>query len=149
MIVVDASGDMYRFMASVRHASEGSQHLCNANGENTSHLQGFFYRALRLREAGIKVAYVFDGKPPDLKRGELEKRQVKRDNAKQEMEKAQESGSSEDVEKWSKQSLKIDQKCYEEAKHLLELMGIPVIQAPGEAEAQCAVCLLKYTTLVV
>ena len=38
--------------------------------ENTlSHLMGFFYRTIRMVENGIKPAYVFDGKPPDLKAG--------------------------------------------------------------------------------
>jgi hypothetical protein len=30
---------------------------------------GFFYRTIRIVENGIKPAYVFDGKPPDLKAG--------------------------------------------------------------------------------
>ena len=35
----------------------------------SSHLMGFFYRTIRIVENGIKPAYVFDGKPPDLKSG--------------------------------------------------------------------------------
>ena len=34
-----------------------------------SHLMGFFYRTIRIVENGIKPAYVFDGKPPELKAG--------------------------------------------------------------------------------
>ena len=30
---------------------------------------GIFYRTIRMVDNGIKVVYVFDGKPPDLKRG--------------------------------------------------------------------------------
>jgi flap endonuclease-1 len=30
---------------------------------------GFFYRTIRIVENGIKPAYVFDGKPPELKSG--------------------------------------------------------------------------------
>lgn len=30
---------------------------------------GFFYRTIRIVENGLKPAYVFDGKPPDLKSG--------------------------------------------------------------------------------
>jgi flap endonuclease-1 len=30
---------------------------------------GFFYRTIRIAENGIKPAYVFDGKPPELKAG--------------------------------------------------------------------------------
>ena len=34
-----------------------------------SHLMGFFYRTIRMAENGIKPAYIFDGKPPELKSG--------------------------------------------------------------------------------
>jgi hypothetical protein len=36
-----------------------------------SHLQGMFYRTIRLIEKGLKPVFVFDGKPPTLKSGEV------------------------------------------------------------------------------
>ena len=36
-----------------------------------SHLQGIFYRTIRMMEQGIKPVFVFDGKPPVLKAGEV------------------------------------------------------------------------------
>ena len=39
------------------------------HNEYFSHLMGFFYRTIRMVENGIKPAYVFDGKPPELKSG--------------------------------------------------------------------------------
>lgn len=44
-------------------------------------------------ENGIKPVYVFDGKPPTLKSGELSKRQEKREEAQKALEKAEESGN--------------------------------------------------------
>ena len=32
---------------------------------------GMFYRTIRMMENGIKPVYVFDGKPPDMKSGEV------------------------------------------------------------------------------
>jgi hypothetical protein len=43
--------------------------LMNDAGEVTSHLMGTFYRTIRMVEHGIKPCYVFDGKPPDMKKG--------------------------------------------------------------------------------
>ena len=43
--------------------------LMNDAGETTSHLMGLFYRTIRIVENGIKPVYVFDGKPPELKKG--------------------------------------------------------------------------------
>jgi 5'-3' exonuclease len=48
------------------------------NSSWVSHLQGMFYRTIRLISNGIKPVYVFDGKPPTLKSGELAKRYEKR-----------------------------------------------------------------------
>jgi len=36
-----------------------------------SHLMGTFYRTIRMCENGIKPLYVFDGKPPTMKSGEV------------------------------------------------------------------------------
>ena len=37
----------------------------------TSHLQGMFNRTIRMLESGVKPVYVFDGKPPTMKSGEV------------------------------------------------------------------------------
>lgn len=80
---------LYQFLIAVR--SDGAQ-LTNAAGETTSHLMGTFYRTIRLVENGIKPVYVFDGKPPELKSGELNKRAEKREEAQKALTKAEEAG---------------------------------------------------------
>ena len=42
-----------------------------------SHLMGMFYRTLRMVDQGIKPLYVFDGKPPTMKSGEVCMRFIK------------------------------------------------------------------------
>lgn len=58
---------IYQFLIAVRQ--KDGEMLTNDSGETTSHLMGFFYRTIRIVENGIKPAYVFDGKPPELKSG--------------------------------------------------------------------------------
>jgi flap endonuclease-1 len=66
-VAIDASMSIYQFLIAVRQRD--GEMLQNDAGETTSHLMGFFYRTIRIVENGIKPAYVFDGKPPEMKKG--------------------------------------------------------------------------------
>lgn len=136
-IAIDASMTLYQFLIAIRHDGPGGQ-LTDEFGEPTAHLNGLFYRNIRLLENGIKPVYVFDGKPPEMKGHELKKRTEAKKKASEEMKQAQLADDQEAVAKFEKRMTRVTKKQNEEAIKLLTLMGIPIVRAPGEAEAQCA-----------
>lgn len=136
-IAIDASMTLYQFLIAVRQDGPNGQ-LTNEFGEVTSHLTGLFYRTINMMEQGIKPVYVFDGKPPQLKSGELKKRIEAKKKAQADMEAAKEAGNVEEIVKFERRNVRVTREQNAEAKKLLRLMGIPIVEAPSEAEAQCA-----------
>lgn len=117
---------MYQFIIAVRsqeHATGGSSMLMNDAGEVTSHIQGLFNRTIRMMTNGVKPCYVFDGKPPTLKSGELAKRTKNRTKAAEELKSAQDRDDTEAMNKYSSRLVKVTRQHNEDAKTLLRLMG--------------------------
>jgi flap endonuclease-1 len=135
-ICVDAFNTLYQFLSSIRQV-DGTP-LMDRKKRVTSHLSGIFYRNISLLEDGIKLVYVFDGIPPEQKFGTFRKREEGRDTAKEKYETAKSEEDLEGMRRYSSQLIRLNEEMIRESKELLEAMGIAVIQAPGEGEAQAA-----------
>ena len=136
ILAVDASQMLYQFLSSIRQP-DGTP-LMDSKNNITSHLMGISTRIPNLIERNIKLVFVFDGKPPSLKIHEKEQREHRKQLAEEKLEKAREEGDEESMLKYSKQSMRLSFKMSDEAKELIRAFGLPVIQSPSEAEAQCS-----------
>ena len=136
IIAVDAFNTLYQFLANIRQP-DGTP-LQDSKGHVTSHLSGLFYRTTNLMNRGLKLVYVFDGIPSKLKERTKEIRTARKEEAKQKYEEAKARGSEEEMFKYSRQNIRLNDEMIQESKDLLEALGIPVVQAPGEGEAQCS-----------
>jgi len=136
IMAIDAYNALYQFLAIIRQP-DGTP-LKDSSGRVTSHLSGLLYRTSNLVEFGIKPIYVFDGVPPTLKGIEIQRRmQVKREAAVL-YEKAVKAGKPEEARVYAQATSQLKDYMTEDSKKLLNLMGIPWVQAPSEGEAQAA-----------
>lgn len=136
VLVVDSFNVMYQFLTSIRMA-DGSL-LMDSRGNVTSHLNGLFSRTVNLMHQGLKLAFVFDGEAPKLKQKERERRADIKKEAKKEYDIAKEREDIESMKKYAARTSALTKDMIEEAKKLIDAMGMPVIQAPSEGEAQAA-----------
>jgi len=144
IIAMDSFNIIYQFLSSVHDRFTGEP-LRDSKGRVTSHLSGLFYRTTRLMENGIKPVFVFDGKHPEFKKKTQESRIKMRQDAADKLKIAQEEGDVEKIRLYAQAAVKLDKDMIDEAKKLLEFMGIQVVQAPSEGEAQAAHMINKGT----
>ncbi|MEA3199963.1 MAG: flap endonuclease [Thermoplasmata archaeon] len=135
-IAIDAHNAIYQFLSSIRQP-DGTP-LKDKQGRITSHLSGLLYRTANLAESGIRPVYVFDGKPPELKRATIDERIERKEKAQAEMEQALAEGDEERARTKAQQTSYLSHDMVGESKALLDALGIPWVQAPGEGEAQAA-----------
>jgi flap endonuclease-1 len=136
-LAVDANGELYQFLALIR-LRDGSP-LQDSSGRVTSHLSGLFYRTTRLiTDYGIELVFVFDGRPPMLKAAEIARRRSIKERYEAEHAAALESGDLAKAYSKATMTSRLTREMTAEARELLRLMGIPVVQAPSEGEAQAS-----------
>jgi len=134
---VDAFNVLHQFLALIR--TRDGKPLSDDEGRITSHLVGLIFRTTRLiADHKMGLVFVFDGRPPTLKRGEVEKRRAQKRKAEAEYAEAVEAGDLATAFSKAVQTGRLDSDMVRDTKRLLDLLGVPWVQAPGEGEAQAA-----------
>ncbi|MGI6589687.1 MAG: flap endonuclease-1 [Candidatus Iainarchaeum sp.] len=138
---IDSYNMLYQFLASIR--GHDGLPLADSKGNVTSHLTGLFYRTINLVDLGVKPVFVFDGPPSQLKSETLRKRREARTDAEKKSSLALKEGNIGDAQKFGSRALKLTPLMVGEAKDLLTYLGIPVVEAPQEGEAQASVMVQR------
>lgn len=141
VIAFDANNLLYQFLSLVRMPN--GELLKDKEGRVTSHLLGASLRISKLMaEYSIKPIMVFDGTPSELKRRTLEARRKERERALLEWRKNIEQGKITKAFSKAVVSATLTKELANDAKEMFTLMGIPVIDAPEDAEAQASyICI--------
>ena len=140
-VVIDAYNVIYQFLATIRGV-DGNP-LQDSHGNKTSHLKGLFNRTIKFIENDIKPIYVFDGTPNPLKQAEINRRKQAKLNAQHQLNEAIDDQNDSDIKKFSGRTSHVDSTMIENAKKLLQLMGIPIYDAIHDGEAQASYMVSK------
>jgi len=135
-LVIDSYNLLYQFLTTIR-SRDGSL-LMDSKGNITSHLVGLFSRTTKLMQNNIKLIFVFDGKPPKLKEIERQRRKETKIEAEKKYEKAVKEENIEEMKKYASRTTRLTEDVIEESKKLISALGLPIVQAPSEGEAQAA-----------
>lgn len=140
-LAVDAFNSLYQYLTTIRQRDGGL--LKDSKGNVTSHLTGLFNRTTKLMKLGVNLIYVFDGEPPELKISELERRRAVKIEAHKKFLAAKEKGAEEEMKKYAARTSRLTDEMVDESKKLLKALGLPVVQAKSEGEAQVAYIVNK------
>jgi flap endonuclease-1 len=143
-LAVDGYNAVYQFLATIRQRD--GQLFSDAEGHVTSHLMGTFYRTTSLLGEGVLPVWVFDGKPPERKAGTIRRRIEAKEKAEEAWQQALAAGDLETARRKAAQTSRLTPPMVEELHALLRGLGVPVVQAPGEGEAQAAVLAARGAT---
>ena len=120
------------------------QKFVDANGKSNLHIVVLFdYFSRIIGKYNINPIVVFDGKSPKEKKSKQIERQKRKEKASEKCKSVLDEGSYEYLSH-VKKSFSLNREEINECKMLLELMGIPTIDAPEEADQQCAALSKHY-----
>jgi len=89
-------------------------------------------------ESGITPVFIFDGKAPEFKQDVQMARHKIREEARAKWEQAVKEGDREKIRLYSQQATRVTDEMLDEAKRLLDAMGVQWMRGPSEGEAQAA-----------
>lgn len=121
-LAVDADNLVWSFVTAL--ASTG-QLPTAPDGRSNAHLLGLLSRLTLYAKWGARSVWVFDGAQPELKQATLIERAER-------IEAARASGEN------FQAGVAVDEDDLQECRRLLDAAGVPWVDAPGEADAQCA-----------
>ncbi|SEH11603.1 flap endonuclease 1 [Natronorubrum sediminis] len=137
VVAVDAHNWLYRYLTTtVKWTS--SETYTTADDTEVANLVGIVQGLPKFFEHDITPVMVFDGGPSELKEDEIESRREQRETYEEQLETAREEGDQVAIAQLESRTQRLTPTIQETSRKLLELLDVPIVEAPAEGEAQAA-----------
>ncbi|MFB6110618.1 MAG: flap endonuclease-1 [Halodesulfurarchaeum sp.] len=137
VVAVDAHNWLYRYLTTTVKFTRDGVYTTEA-GEEVANLIGVVQGLPKFFEHDLTPVFVFDGGVTDLKEGEIERRRERREAAEERLAEAREAGERIEAARLESRTQRLTDVIQRTTRELLELLDVPVVEAPAEGEAQAA-----------
>jgi flap endonuclease-1 len=137
VIAVDAHNWLYRYLTTTVKFTSDHKYTTD-DGEEVANLIGVVQGLPKFFEHDLTPVFVFDGAVTELKDDEVAKRREQREKYEDELADAREAGDSVRVAKLDSRTQRLTSTIVETTRELLELLDVPVVDAPAEGEGQAS-----------
>ncbi|SNZ03453.1 flap endonuclease 1 [Natronoarchaeum philippinense] len=136
-VAVDAHNWLYRYLTTTVKFTADDAYTTD-DGVEVANLIGIVQGLPKFFEHDLSPVFVFDGTPTDLKSDEIESRREARERREEKLEDARERGDEVAIARLDSQTQRLTETIHETSRELLELLDVPIVEAPAEGEAQAA-----------
>ena len=137
VVAVDAHNWLYRYLTTTVKWTSDDVYTAG-DGTEVANLVGVVKGLPKFFEHEITPVFVFDGAVTDLKDDEVKKRREQRERAEAKLEAARERGDAVAVARLESRTQRLTDTIVDTTHELLDILDVPVVQAPAEGEAQAA-----------
>ncbi|MDG5776031.1 flap endonuclease-1 [Haloarculaceae archaeon H-GB1-1] len=137
VVAVDAHNWLYRYLTTTVKWTSDHKYT-TADGTEVANLVGVVQGLPKFFEHDITPIFVFDGAVTELKEDEIEERRERREKDESRLEDARERGDSVEVARLESRTQRLTQTIVDTTRDLLDLLDVPVVDAPAEGEGQAA-----------
>ena len=142
VVAVDAHNWLYRYLTTtVKFTREEA--YTTAAGEEVANLIGLVQGLPKFFEHDLVPVFVFDGGVTELKDDEVAERREAREEAEERRKEAEERGDAVAAARLEARTQRLTDVIHETTRELLELLDVPVVEAPAEGEAQASHMALR------
>ena len=137
VVAVDAHNWLYRYLTTTVKWTSSNAYTTE-NGDEVANLIGVVKGLPKFFEHDLTPVFVFDGAVADLKADEVSRRREQRESYEDDLESARERGDPVAIARLESRTQRLTDTIIETTRELLEILDVPVVDAPAEGEAQCA-----------